>query len=864
MRRWSMGDVKLTFPAQFFQTVGTAHCMTHCVNYQCEEAPFVHKLGSSCFVSVLVANKASKTRSSEIQNPRINNTFLVACQIEWLCLNSSTSLLPGQKLDRSQQLYVVANRLHNSHLLRDELVVLESILKIEKKPCKNVLHKVHMDLGRLYHSLYEDDKRSLDYFKQAMLTATSLASHIDCSQSVGLTYHYLGRYEAGDRYFQKALEHSKRVPRDVREILELTMQVKQVFTLELRGKGQEAIKEYGKLLKRAKAIKNLEIEQEIHSNLGIACENACDYRKASGHQRQALDLSRQLGDEIFEGASLGHLANDLYQLGEYRETLQVAKEYLQVSNEMQNRQSEGKACGILGSAYEALGDYKNALIFQEKDLQISIELGDKKGVGKTLTNLGLVYQSVGDYEKAIGYFEERLKIARDCGDEIGKEHAHKNLGETYELKGDKSIAIQEYKKYETLALQRNDPKTQAHVCILRGKRCLVAGPNADQYDQAIRCFQQVQTIAKDIGSKDFESVAQEGLGIAKMFTGNIQESKQCFQKGQNIAREQEDVPSLAQHCYKLGLVNLFTRNLVDAESHLNSCIELYEIIRGNIKMQESLKIPIQDKQKDAYKLLQRVQIERGKFEEALVTAESGRARAIADLMQFNLLGDQSPSEVRDDVRSCAETSPVLFYSWFPEICYIWVIHTNGSISFRKLGRLSSFAGGNDLDKQITDFCKSIKKQSLARDIPVNLQPRAHATPPRSSVSDVLYNALIGPVQDLIADSPEIVIVPEGPLYSLPFSALRDQHGRYLSESVRIRIVPSLTTLKLIAKSRLSVKCRRQNILIIGDPNTGMVQEEGKEPELVPRLPFAKQECNMIGEMLHATPLTGTFAGFYRL
>ena len=755
--------------------------------------------------------------------------------------------------------------LKKANFLQDALIVLESILKIDKK-CDTVLYSVYMDLGRLHHSLYEDEEKSLDYFKQAIPIAESLEWHQECSsafQGAGLAYFYLGNHKEGYRYFQKALEHLRRLPYDI-EIPELNLQLKMAFTLELRGKDQEAIEEYKKLLDRAEAIKNPEIELEIHSNLGLIYENVCDYRKACGHQRQALDLSRQLGDKIFEGASLGHLANDLYQLGEYRETLQVAKEYLQVSNEMQNRQSEGKACGILGSAYEALGDYKNALIFQEKDLQISIELGDKKGVGKTLTNLGVVYQSVGDYEKAIGYFEERLKIARDCGDEIGEEHAHKNLGEAYELKGDKSIAIQEYKKYETLALQRNDPKTQAHVCILRGKRCLVAGPNADQYDQAIRCFQQVQTIAKNIGSKDFESVAQEGLGLAKMLKGNIQESKQCFQKGQNIAREQEDVPSQAEHCYKLGLVNLFTRNLVDAESHLNNCIELYEIIRGNIRMQESLKIPIQDKQKDAYKLLQRVQIERGKFEEALVTAESGRARAIADLMQFNLLGDQSPSEVRDDVRSCAETSPVLFYSWFPEICYIWVIHTNGSISFRKLGRLSSFAGGNDLDKQITDFRESIKKPSLARDIPVNLQPRAHATPPRPSGSDVLYNALIGPVQDLIADSPEIVIVPEGPLYSLPFSALRDQHGRYLSESVRIRIVPSLTTLKIIAKSRLSVKCRRQNILIVGDPNTGTVQEEGKEPELVPRLPFAKQECNMIGEMLHATPLTGTFAGFYRL
>ena len=51
--------------------------------------------------------------------------------------------------------------------------------------------------------------------------------------------------------------------------------------------------------------------------------------------------------------------------------------------------------------------------------------------------------------------------------------------------------------------------------------------------------------------------------------------------------------------------------------------------------------------------------------------------------------------------------------------------------------------------------------------------------------------------DLLTE-PEIIIVPERSLYRVPFAALRDQPGgKSLSETFRIDIVPSLTTLKLI-------------------------------------------------------------------
>lgn len=61
----------------------------------------------------------------------------------------------------------------------------------------------------------------------------------------------------------------------------------------------------------------------------------------------------------------------------------------------------------------------------------------------------------------------------------------------------------------------------------------------------------------------------------------------------------------------------------------------------------------------------------------------------------------------------------------------------------------------------------------------------------------LQKQIIFPMADQLTE-PEIIIVPERSLYRVPFAALRDQPaGKSLSETFRIHIVPSLTTLKLI-------------------------------------------------------------------
>ena len=103
---------------------------------------------------------------------------------------------------------------------------------------------------------------------------------------------------------------------------------------------------------------------------------------------------------------------------------------------------------------------------------------------------------------------------------------------------------------------------------------------------------------------------------------------------------------------------------------------------------------------------------------------------------------------------------------------------------------------------------------------------------------------IAPVYDLL-EEPEVIIVPDRRLYKVPFAALSEKEGaEYLSETHRIRVIPSLTTLKIIQDSPED-NHSNTGALIIGNPKV--------DGPLSP-FPGARKEAEMVGRLVGVPPL----------
>lgn len=117
-------------------------------------------------------------------------------------------------------------------------------------------------------------------------------------------------------------------------------------------------------------------------------------------------------------------------------------------------------------------------------------------------------------------------------------------------------------------------------------------------------------------------------------------------------------------------------------------------------------------------------------------------------------------------------------------------------------------------------------------------PRALAA--AQAALGTLHGMLIAPIERLIDDVDSLVVVPHGPLHSVPFHALFDQEREeYLIDRACVRTAPSA----MLAHTRVRERSRRLNALVVGVPDEAA-------PEIA-------NETAAVGEIWpHATLLRG--------
>ena len=124
----------------------------------------------------------------------------------------------------------------------------------------------------------------------------------------------------------------------------------------------------------------------------------------------------------------------------------------------------------------------------------------------------------------------------------------------------------------------------------------------------------------------------------------------------------------------------------------------------------------------------------------------------------------------------------------------------------------------------------------------------------SSSLCLIHRLIFGEISDFLQGE-ELVIVPDGPLYFVPFAALRESiQSKYFFELFRIRLFPSLTSMKIIADSPQDYH-RNSDGLLVGHTFNGEIPLRGK-PHEIESLPAARQEVILIGRWTGIKPLIG--------
>ena len=455
----------------------------------------------------------------------------------------------------------------------------------------------------------------------------------------------------------------------------------------------------------------------------------------------------------------------------------------------------------------------------KKSLSIAEEVGDREGQGSAYLRIGDVHHSLGDVPRAMEHYKKRLSNAEEIGDRDGQGRAYCRLGSCYR--------------------------------------------NLHNLKKSIECYKQHLSIAEEIGDRMAEECAHTGLGLS-------------FWK---------------------------SYSLNEALEHFRCSVEICDTIRANSISEDQLKISFCTSHRHAYTRLWQVLVMLQRNDEALYAAERGRAQALLDALKVTYgLTSLSPRSIEseEEVRYISRKTTVLtvFLALHLNTVNIWVLGKEGNPIFRQakieierepedsftllldnvlkgwkvkrgkegnpIFRQAEIEIGREHEDSFTLLLDTVLK-NIRAGVGIRCENRSmdklsDDSTPSSTRDDnrtsetsqgsthllqPLYDAVLGPIEDLL-DGDELIVVPDGALSKAPWAAL--------SETLRIRTVPSLTSLKVITDSPIEYHSK-SGALLVGDPCLKKITDKRGNPIYHP-LKYARMEVEIIGQILKTQTLTG--------
>ena len=691
-------------------------------------------------------------------------------------------------------------------------------------------------LGNAFRGLCKYEK-AIGYYNRCLSVAKGLADKAVrrslegvAFSNLGHAFDCLGDYKQAEIYHRLHLSIAKE-RRDKSGEGHACTGLGNVF--QSLGNFKKAQEYYSLALSISKDVRNKNAEAHAYSGLANVSLSLGDTKNAVKYCNLHLTCAKELGNKNEEKGAYCTLGHIYSSLGDFKKSIEYYKHHLAIAKDVGDLESEGSAYGGLGSVFDKLGDFDQAIYYHDLHLDIAKAIRDREGEAIANGNLGNAYLSLANFEKALYYFKRRLSIAKSVGDKAGEGRAYGHLGSTYRHLGDYKKAMDYYSLRLSIAQQLADKAGEGAACGYLGSISLLLG----DYTIAIDWNKKRLRIAEHLGDKDMEGKAYSDLG-------------QCFE-----------------------MLNVLPKAL----DNYQTSVKVFNQMRSLLQSQDKWKIGFRNECNYAYTGVCRVLLKQEKIGEALVAAEEGRAQSLADLMtsQYGFQERQTEEKCLDEEEFGMLnniSSSTIFLAVSENKINIWlllkekpVIHRQKTLchhfaenaAAETLQSLIQFAYENN-DVRANVNCEN-RSLDVLRENCYTVERSSKTFSQQILQEDnlplaALYSYVIAPILDLI-EGDELIIVPDGPLWLAPFAALLNPFSKYLCESFKVRLIPSLTSLKIIA--RCPEFHSSSGALIVGDPDVSEVtNSHGDQLE---QLPFARQEAQMIGQILNTAPLTGKLA-----
>ena len=610
-------------------------------------------------------------------------------------------------------------------------------------------------------------------------------------------------------------------------------------------------------------------EGVMYSNLGNTFLRLGEFSKAIDSYKLQLSIAKEIDDKTEEGRAYGNIGNGFHCLGDFKNAIKYHNLSVNNAKEVGDNSGEGIAYGNLGNSFYCLGDFKQAIYYHNLQLSLAKELGEQGSEANAYASLSNDFAILDSLEDSVNYHKLHLKLATEMGDKTGKGYAHCNIGNILCTQGNFGEAVDNYNLALTAIKEIGDKSGEGTVYGDLGSVFHRLG----NFKKAIQYYELHLRIAKEVGDRYGEGHALTNLGSVFASDGDLRKGEEYHKLGLHVAKEVGDETLKGIALQGLGAIFETQGRLPEAEEYLQSSVRVFNKLQSRLQRKDEWKIGLRNKFKLSYTSLWKILLKQDKVEEALLAAEEGRAQALEDLMrsQYRIgevhLGagkqDQKDWDVLSDI-----SSSTVFQAVDNGRMNFWILLNVEPFRFKQtvLDDPSALEDGNaffqslilnaykEMGVRTGVRCEDRSLDSLKEGDSDGESYDEKCKKPflsQESPLSTLYDIVIKPIVHLIPDN-ELVIVPDGPLWLAPYAALLDADFKYLCESFKIRLIPSLTSRKLITDCANGYH-RKSDALLVGDPWISEIPKKRGRKRLQ-QLEFAKGEVEMIGKILKVTPL----------
>jgi len=593
---------------------------------------------------------------------------------------------------------------------------------------------------------------------------------------------------------------------------------------------QRAIDCYEQALAIEHDVRNRAVEAGSRMGLGNCYRSLCDYQKAIEYHEQALAIFRELRDRVGEADSLRELGNCYESLSDYKRAIDYYEQSLAIDRDIDDRYGEAVNLNNLGLCHKSLCNYQQAIDYYEQSLVIKRYLKDRIGEAKTLGNLGNCYYYLSDYQRAIKYHMEALALFSAVKDPTGEAKTLGNLGNCYASLSDYQRAIDYHE--QSLSIFR-EIKNQAEAAITLDNlgNCYY---HLSDYQRAIDYHEQSLSIFHEISNRAGESGSLTNLGLCYYYLFDYQRAIKYYDQALVLSEElgTKDTERLIH--WGLGKTYKALEQPKIALTHYEAAIEIVESIRGKVR-EEKLRQSYFGSVRTLYEEYLKLLLDMGRNDDTVLVAERLRARTFLDgLYQAGLSPDQLQVSEAGIAPSSDQTAPIvdanaldqavkeaqgsllpneaaLEYMVTDDGIYLWIVTAAGRLSpqFIPYDR-------EQLLRDVVALRRAIEPQTKE----VNGEPEITFSDPSEPLGR-FYELLLQPALSQLADGVNtLIIIPSGPLWYVPFSALmmtdrpqvelgstgvggakQQYRPRYLVDNYTLAFLPSLASLPMLMKER---------------------------------------------------------------